>query len=163
VPPNSAGGQAAHHSCAPETGLLGAAQKFWGTYYNSLLTSLGRGLTEPVKDRDLGTTSARHVREFEKFWGDRLATAIDVPRSQVGKRKVRLAAPKPKSFDVCWPSEGEATILTSVKGMQNAYRNLTKPGRGGLRRLPGAPPLPFQPGVPVFLLRPGREGGAREV
>jgi hypothetical protein len=128
VPPNSAGGQAAHHFCTSETDLLDAAQKFWETYYNSiraLHTSLGRALTEPIKDRNLGTTSARHVSEFEKFWGDQLATAIDAPRSQVGKRKVQLAAHRSKSFDVCWPLQGEAKILISVKSMQNAYRNLT--------------------------------------
>jgi hypothetical protein len=102
--------------------------RFWPTYYDRMLklhTESGKGPTEPIKDRNLGTTAAEHVTVLEDFCAGQLASAIGVGRSEVGKRKVKLAPHKSKSFDVCWPKTGEPRILISVKSMQNAYRNLT--------------------------------------
>ena len=81
--------------------------------------------TEPLKDRNLGTTGARHVTVFEDFWRGQLARAISVEMNDVGSRTVRFKAHRSKNFDVCWPPEGEPRILISIKSMQNAYRNLT--------------------------------------
>lgn len=105
-----------------------AVGKFWPTYYDVMRTlhaKSGKRLTEPIKDRNLGTTAAKHVNVLEEFWRLQLARAIGIDPSEVGKRKVSLAAHKSKSFDVCWPLRGDPRILISVKSMQNAYRNLT--------------------------------------
>jgi hypothetical protein len=108
--------------------LYRAVERFWPTYYDMMLklhTESRKGITEPIKDRNLGTTAAKHVTVLEDFWADQLASAIGVHRSEVGKRKVKLAPHKSKSFDVCWPKTGDPKVLISVKSMQNAYRNLT--------------------------------------
>lgn len=108
--------------------LLDACAKFWHTYYESMRELHFRGkrkATEPLKDRNLGTTPARHVTVFEHFWRGQLADAIGVQVSDVGSRTVHFRAHRSKNFDVCWPLEGDPRILISIKTMQNAYRNLT--------------------------------------
>lgn len=108
--------------------LRAACNEFWKKYFRSMLllhADKGRGPTEPIRDRNLGTTASSHVAAFEQFWSRHLAAAIGVPESEVGKRTVPFCPHRSKSFDVCWPLSGEPRILISIKSMQNAYRNLT--------------------------------------
>jgi hypothetical protein len=105
-----------------------AAQDFWHVYYNAIRRvheQESRALTEPVRDRNLSTTDSKHVVFFEEFCRHRLAQMLGVPVSEVGKRTVRFKPYRSKSFDVCWPLNGEPRVLISVKSMQNAYRNFT--------------------------------------
>ena len=105
-----------------------AALDFWTAYYSAirdLHARQGRGLTEPIKDRNLGTTASEHVSVFERFWREMLAHAIGVGPSEVGSRTIRFREHRTKSFDVCYPLTGDPKILISVKSMQNAYRNIT--------------------------------------
>ena len=102
--------------------------EFWHIYYESmreLHARRGWVLTEPLRDRNLGTTASRHVAVFENFWRQQLATAIGVERHEVGSRTIQFREHRSKSFDVCWPLTGEPKILISCKSMQNAYRNVT--------------------------------------
>lgn len=111
-----------------EASMLGAVASFWATYYDRLRAAhleQGRAITQPVEDRNLQTTSAGHVRVFERFWGDELANALGVPRASVGPAKIQFTPYRSKNFDVCYPLEGEPKILISIKSMQNAYRNIT--------------------------------------
>jgi hypothetical protein len=85
----------------------------------------GRQPHEPLKDRNLGTTDAKHIVGFESFWCQQLSSALGVDRSEVGPRRIKFRAYRSKAFDVCWPLAGEPKILISIKSMQNAYRNLT--------------------------------------
>lgn len=105
-----------------------ALQSFWSTYYRALKRvheENGRQLTEPVRDRNLSTTDARHVKALEEYCCQGLAAAIGVDPGDVGSRKIRFRPYRSKSFDVCWPKKGDPKILISVKSMQNAYRNFT--------------------------------------
>jgi hypothetical protein len=86
---------------------------------------LGRQPYEPLKDRNLGTTDAKHIVGFEKFWAQQLASALRVDASDVGPRRITFRPHRSKAFDVCWPLKGEPKILISIKSMQNAYRNFT--------------------------------------
>jgi hypothetical protein len=100
----------------------------WHTYFESMLAlheEHGRTPEEPTENRNLGTTGSRHVRVFEEFWRNELASALKVPASDVGPRIVRFRPHRAKQFDVCWPLDGEPKILISIKTMQNAYRNFT--------------------------------------
>jgi hypothetical protein len=85
----------------------------------------GRKLHEPLKDRNLGTTDAKHIVGFETFWSRQLAAALGVDPAEVGPRQIKFRPHRSKKFDVCWPLEGEPRILISIKSMQNAYRNFT--------------------------------------
>lgn len=108
--------------------LKTACVEFWYRYYRSMVAlhaRLGRSMHQPIKDRNLATTDARHIDAFERFWGDQLATALNVPKSEVGPRRIEFRDYRSKKFDVCWPLAGEPRILISIKSMQNAYRNLT--------------------------------------
>ncbi len=108
--------------------ILNTCTKFWHRYYESmrqLHVRMQRKRTEPLKDRNLGTTDARHVNVFEDFWRDQLAKAIGVSVGDVASRTISFRAYRSKNFDVCWPLEGDPRILISIKTMQNAYRNLT--------------------------------------
>lgn len=108
--------------------LNAACREFWSNYYGTMLrlhTESGRSLQEPIQDRNLGTTDASHVAVFERFWRKQLAFALGVPETEVGPRRIEFRPHRGKNFDVCWPLQGEARILISIKSMQNAYRNLT--------------------------------------
>jgi len=108
--------------------LLMACNDFWNKYYRSMALlhlAKNRAETEPIQDRNLGTTDAAHVSFLEQFWSNQLAAAIGVPASEVGKRKISFRSHRSKSFDVCWPRKGDPKILISIKSMQNAFRNLT--------------------------------------
>jgi len=108
--------------------LRAACAKFWGVYYESMCelhARRGRDAVAPIKDRNLGTTDAKHINVFEEFWRVQLATALHVKAAEVGPRTIRFRDHRSKSFDVCWPMSGEPKILISIKSMQNAYRNLT--------------------------------------
>lgn len=85
----------------------------------------GRTVQQPLKDRNLGTTDAKHIGAFERFWRDQLAAALGVSPAEVGPRRIQFRPYRSKSFDVCWPLTGEPRILISIKSMQNAYRNFT--------------------------------------
>lgn len=85
----------------------------------------GRTLHAPLKDRNLGTTDARHIVIFEQFWSRQLAAALQVDPAEVGPRSIRFRPHRSKNFDVCWPLVGEPKILISIKSMKNAYRNFT--------------------------------------
>lgn len=101
---------------------------FWNIYYQSmreLHARQGRRPEEPLKDRNLGTTDSKHIATFERFWRLQLAAAIGVDPAEVGPRRIKFREHRSKSFDVCWPLQGEPKILISVKSMQNAYRNFT--------------------------------------
>lgn len=105
-----------------------ACAEFWHTYYQSMLAlheRQGRKRTEPLKDRNLGTTDCRHVAFLEEFWRYHLAAAIGVDSKEVGARTIKFRDHRTKSFDVCWPLTGEPKIVISCKSMQNAYRNFT--------------------------------------
>ncbi|HEX5442695.1 MAG TPA: hypothetical protein VFW87_02650, partial [Pirellulales bacterium] len=91
----------------------------------SLHVRQGRELHAPIKNRNLGTTDARHISVFEQFWRRELAAAVGVSDSEVGSRMIRFRPHRSKKFDVCWPLVGEPKILISIKSMQNAYRNFT--------------------------------------
>lgn len=117
------------HNLSPrdEFGQL-VIPEFWHTYYSSLRRvheQEGRAITAPVRDRNLGTTDARHVSILENYCRGELAQALGVPASEVGSRVIRFRDHRSKSFDVCWPLTGDPKILVSVKSMQNAYRNFT--------------------------------------
>lgn len=108
--------------------LRSACADFWQTYYGSmkeLHSRQGRAIQSPLKDRNLGTTDSRHIAVFEKFWQRQLAAGLGVDPSDVGPRRISFRAHRSKSFDVCWPLQGEPRILISIKSMQNAYRNFT--------------------------------------
>ncbi|MEX2118107.1 MAG: hypothetical protein WD847_00745 [Pirellulales bacterium] len=108
--------------------LTAACRTFWHTYFQAmqaLQLRQGRGLDSPIKDRNLGTTNARHVGVFEQFWRTQLASSLGVTASEVGPRQIRFRPHRSKRFDVCWPLQGEPKILISIKTMQSAYRNLT--------------------------------------
>lgn len=108
--------------------MAAACAGFWHTYYQSMLElheRQGRSETLPLKDRNLGTTDAKHVQTFENFWRTQLASALEVDQSTVGPRRISFREHRSKAFDVCWPLDGEPKILISIKSMQNAYRNLT--------------------------------------
>ena len=105
-----------------------ACAVFWQTYFESmkeLHARQGRQPHEPLKDRNLGTTDAKHIVGFEKFWAQQLASALGVDPCEVGPRRIKFRPHRSKAFDVCWPLKGEPKILISVKSMQNAYRNFT--------------------------------------
>ena len=90
--------------------------EFWHIYYESMRELHARRrwvLTEPLRDRNLGTTASRHVAVFENFWRQQLATAIGVERHEVGSRTIQFREHRSKSFDVCWPLTGEPKILIS--------------------------------------------------
>lgn len=111
-----------------EADLRASCAAYWHTYFESMkLLHLrqGRELQTPIKNRNLGTTDARHVSIFEQFWRKQLAAALRVNASDVGPRMVRFRTHRSKKFDVCWPLDGEPKILISIKTMQNAYRNFT--------------------------------------
>src|SRR5262249_3682340 len=96
-----------------EAPLRATCNDFWKTYFNSMVVLHAykdKGPTEPLKDRNLGTTDAAHVSAFEEFWKRQLAAAIGVPESEVGKRKIPFRPHRSKSFDVCWPLKGDAKI-----------------------------------------------------
>ncbi len=106
----------------------GACAAFWSTYYESmkeLHERQGRQPQQPLKDRNLGTTDAKHIVGFETFWSAQLAAALGVDPADVGPRQIRFRPHRTKKFDVCWPLTGEPKILISIKSMQNAYRNFT--------------------------------------
>jgi hypothetical protein len=108
--------------------LQTACAEFWQTYHSSMAelhARQGRTLTQPIKDRNLGTTDAKHIRAFEQFWCGQLAAALGVSPTEVGPRKIAFRPYRSKKFDVCWPLTGEPKILISIKSMQNAYRNFT--------------------------------------
>lgn len=108
--------------------LREASRQFWTKYYDALKTShtaLGRPLDVPIKDRNLTTTASEHISVFEDYWRAELARQLGVPRDQVGARIIKFRDHRTKSFDVCYPLEGDPKILISVKSMQNAYRNIT--------------------------------------
>jgi hypothetical protein len=108
--------------------LRAGCADFWQTYYLSmreLHERQGRPIHAPIKDRNLGTTDSQHIVVFEHFWKAQLAAALKVDPAQVGPRRIRFRPHRTKSFDVCWPLEGEPKILISIKSMQNAYRNFT--------------------------------------
>lgn len=108
--------------------LQAACAGFWHTYYASMAelhARQRRTLAEPIKDRNLGTTDAKHIRAFEQFWRAQLAAALGVDPMEVGPRRITFRPYRSKSFDVCWPLTGEPKILISIKSMQNAYRNFT--------------------------------------
>src|SRR5438477_10644804 len=108
--------------------LLTACGEFWRSYYSSMLrlhTKGGRTLQDAIQDRNLGTTDARHIAVFERYWRQQLAVALGVPESEVGSRRIQFRPHRSKQFDVCWPLTGDPCILISIKSMQNAYRNLT--------------------------------------
>jgi hypothetical protein len=108
--------------------LLVACGEFWTSYYSTmrdLHVSSGRTLQEPIRDRNLGTTVANHIKVFERFWRKQLAAALGIPEADLGPRKIQFRTHRSKNFDVCWPLKGDPLILISVKSMQNAYRNLT--------------------------------------
>lgn len=108
--------------------LLLACGEFWTTYYTTMRNlhiGSGRTLQEPIRDRNLGTTVANHIKVFEQFWRKQLAAALGVPEADVGPRKIQFRTHRSKNFDVCWPRTGDPLIQISVKSMQNAYRNLT--------------------------------------
>jgi hypothetical protein len=105
-----------------------ACGEFWQTYYSAMMEMhlrRGRALLEPIKDRNLGTTDARHIGAFERFWRIQLAAALRVDPAEVGPRRIQFRPHRSKSFDVCWPLTGEPKFLISIKSMQNAYRNFT--------------------------------------
>lgn len=105
-----------------------ACAAFWSTYYESmkeLHERRGRQPQQPLKDRNLGTTDAKHIVGFETFWSQQLAGALGVDPSEVGPGYVEFRPYRSKKFDVCWPRTGEPKILISIKSMQNAYRNFT--------------------------------------
>jgi hypothetical protein len=109
-------------------GLLVASADFWKTYYASMLalhTRHGRTLKEPIRDRNLSTTETKHISVFEQFWRVQLSSALGVPVTEVGPRRVVFRSYRTKKFDACWPLVGKPRVLISVKSMQNAYRNLT--------------------------------------
>lgn len=111
-----------------ESSFLLAARNFWYTYYAAIERihrQEGRSPTEPIRDRNLSTTDAKHVATFEQFCQRELAGALGLPPCEVGKRKIHFRSHRSKSFDVCWPLKGDPKILISVKSMQNAYRNFT--------------------------------------
>jgi hypothetical protein len=85
----------------------------------------GRLPYEPLKDRNLGTTDAKHIVGFENFWRQQLSSGLGIDPSEVGPRRIKFRPYRSKAFDVCWPLKGEPKILISIKSMQNAYRNLT--------------------------------------
>jgi len=105
-----------------------ACSAFWSTYYESMKELHARRERlprQPLKDRNLGTTAAKHIIGFETFWSRQLANALKVDPSDVGPRKITFRPHRSKKFDVCWPLKGEPKILISIKSMQNAYRNFT--------------------------------------
>lgn len=105
-----------------------ACTVFWSTYYESMQELHARRERlphQPLKDRNLGTTAAKHIIGFETFWSRQLAGALKVDPSEVGPRKIKFREHRSKKFDVCWPRQGEPKILISIKSMQNAYRNFT--------------------------------------
>lgn len=111
-----------------EQAMRFAVISFWNTYYSALRQAhiaAGKPLSQPVKDRNLQTTTAQHVVVFERFWGAELARALGVDPSLVGPRRVTFRSYRSKSFDVCYPRVGTPQILISIKSMQNAYRNIT--------------------------------------
>ena len=116
------------HSTSKER-LEVASCSFWKTYYDSLLklhiNTSKKLVTEPVKNRNLQTTNARHVVQFERFWAEELALALGVRREEVGPREYEFRSYRSKKFDVCYPLTGEPKIVISIKSMQNAYRNMT--------------------------------------
>jgi hypothetical protein len=68
-----------------------ACADFWQTYYESmkeLHARRGRQPQEPLKDRNLGTTDAKHIVGFERFWSQQLAAALGVDPSDVGPRRI---------------------------------------------------------------------------
>jgi len=108
--------------------LQDASCHFWTKYYDALKashTALGRPLEAPIKDRNLTTTASEHVSVFENYWRTELARQLGVYRDQVGPRIIKFRDHRTKSFDVCYPLEGDPKILISVKSMQNAFRNIT--------------------------------------
>jgi hypothetical protein len=108
--------------------LKSACSEFWHTYYASMAElhlRQGRTLTQPIKDRNLATTDAKHIRAFEQFWRGQLAAALGVDPAEVGPPRIQFRPYRSKSFDVCWPLTGEPKILISIKSMQNAYLNFT--------------------------------------
>lgn len=112
----------------PDDQFREACAVFWQTYFESmkeLHTRRDRQPHEPLKDRNLGTTDAKHIVGFERFWSQQLASALGVDPSEVGPRRIQFRPHRSKAFDVCWPLKGEPKILISIKSMQNAYRNFT--------------------------------------
>lgn len=108
--------------------LQTACAEFWQAYYASMMelhARQGRTPQQPIKERNLGTTDAKHIGALERFWRDQLADALGVQRSEVGPRRIQFRPHRSKRFDVCWPLTGEPKILISIKSMQNAYRNFT--------------------------------------
>jgi hypothetical protein len=84
--------------------LLTACADFWATYHASMLalhTRDGRSLQEPIRDRNLGTTEAKHVSVFERFWCAQLSSALGVSPADVGPRRVSFRPYRSKKFDVC--------------------------------------------------------------
>jgi hypothetical protein len=105
-----------------------AVKSFWTVYYNQMRArhlASGLDIHTPLTNRNLSTTASKHVHVLERFWQLQLASVLNVPESEVGKRTVKFRPYRSKSFDVCWPLKGPPKILISVKSMQNAYRNLT--------------------------------------
>lgn len=105
-----------------------ACADYWQTYFGSmreLHARQGRKPSAALKDRNLGTTDAKHVTVLEQFWRRQLAAALNVSPADVGPRIIRFRPHRGKQFDVCWPLTGEPKILISIKSMQNAYRNFT--------------------------------------
>ena len=111
-----------------EQAMRSSVISFWNTYYSALRQAhiaAGKPLSQPVKGRNLQTTSAQHVIIFERFWGAELARALGVDPSLVGPKRVAFRSYRSKSFDVCYPLVGTPQILIWIKSMQNAYRNIT--------------------------------------
>ena len=74
-----------------EDDLRAACAEFWHTYFTSIAAMharRGRAGTVPVKDRNLGTTDARHVTVFEGFWRRELARALRIRRSRLPLSRV---------------------------------------------------------------------------
>ena len=73
--------------------LQAASAEFWQTYFASMMeihARQGRTLQQPIKDRNLGTTDAKHIGAFERFWQDQLAAALGVKSSEVGPRRIQF-------------------------------------------------------------------------
>ena len=111
-----------------EDALRIACGAYWQTYFDSmreLHARQNRKLNQPIKERNLGTTDAKHIAVLEQFWRLELSTALNVNPADVGPRIIKFRPHRSKQFDVCWPLAGEPRILISIKSMQNAYRNFT--------------------------------------
>jgi hypothetical protein len=105
-----------------------ACLEFWHTYFGAMKgmhDRRGRPVQAPIKGRNEGTTSSEHIAIFERFWRAQLAMALKVDPASVGHRRFPFREYRSKSFDVCWPLDGQPKILISIKSMQNAYRNFT--------------------------------------